>query len=111
MPLRDFASFEDLTNELDVDITEVSIVDTDIDKGPIKRRARPKLQFRVTPASYKEVKDYPESMTHAAVSRQMKKLHPSEPTKVPSEQTVSNIRKGVIKEPVFWDDNTPGGSR
>ncbi len=98
VPLRDFATFEDLANDLGVTITEVTIVDT-IDIDPRQKRARPKLKFKITPESWNEVMEYPESMTYSAISRQMRKLHTNEISKVPSAQTVSNIRRGVIKRP------------
>jgi len=100
--LRDYQAFEDLAEELGVDVFDVKLIEMQPDKKVTevkkRKRAKPKVKFKVTTELWDKIMSYPESMTYSAIVRQMGKGEKN-PRKIPSCQSVSNIRQGKIKRP------------
>lgn len=97
MPLRDYSSFEDLVNELGVEITNVKILDDNIsyDKQYKTRKRHIKGRITLTTEIWDAVNNCPSTMNAPDVLRELRKTFGNPP----STTLISRIRNGDRKRP------------
>lgn len=92
MPLRDYATFEDLAEELDITITSVEVVaGNNSVKGHVSKRRTP-----MTAELWDAIKSYPDTMTLVSIRKSLRRTF-SNP---PSTQTISRVIKELITRPI-----------
>lgn len=98
--LRDYSAFEDLAEELGVEVFDVRLMEPDSSEEAVTtpRRIHQKRRVFLTAQIWDKVMSYPETMTFSSMARQMGKGNRNS-REVPSSQTISRIRRGIIKRP------------
>ena len=95
MPLRDYASFEDLAKELGVNVTKVEIAaDGAHQHARTSTHQKPK-RVMLTRELFDAAKEYPDSMTNVSVVRNLTKRF----GKSPHVSTIGRVRSGKISRP------------
>ena len=99
MPLRDYASFEDLAEELGVNVTKVELAtNTKMAEGKPAKAPAPKLtkkRVMLTRELFDATMEYPDSMANVSVVRNLTKRF----GKSPHVSTIGRVRSGKISRP------------
>jgi len=95
MPLRDYASFEDLAEELGVNVTKVELASNTKMAAEKPVKANPKKRVRLTRELYDAIMEYPESMSNVSIRRNLSKRFED----TPHVSTIGRVRRKQIKRP------------
>ncbi len=96
MPLRDYAAFEDLAEEMQIRITKVEVISDDdaVPKGTQHHVS--KRRTKMTSELWDAIKSYPDTMTLIDMRKSLRRNY-SNP---PSTQTISRVINNYITRPI-----------